>query len=154
MFKKSFIIIACALPLTACMEGPNAQTGTVVGAVAGGVLGSAFGKGPGERAAAGLLGVAVGGLIGNKIGAKLDERSQQMAYQAQNEALERGQSGRVVAWNNPDRGYRGQVVPKPVYQSNGMPCREYTHTIYIGGQPETATGRACRNPNGTWRTVS
>ena len=154
MFKKSLILIACSLPLTACMEGPNAQTGTIIGAVSGGVLGSAFGNGPGERAAAGLLGVAVGGYLGNQIGGKLDEQSQQMAYRAQNQALETGQSGRAVGWNNPDRGYRGEIVPKPVYYSGQIPCRDYTHTIYIGGRPETAVGKACRNNDGTWRTVS
>jgi hypothetical protein len=39
------------------------------------------------------------------------------------------------------------------YQSNGLQCRPYTHTIYINGQPQVARGNACRNPDGTWTAV-
>ena len=39
------------------------------------------------------------------------------------------------------------------YQSNGLQCRPYTHTIYIDGQPQIARGNACRNPDGTWTAV-
>ena len=38
------------------------------------------------------------------------------------------------------------------YQRGGTDCRDYTHTIYINGRPETARGTACRQPDGTWRT--
>ena len=46
------------------------------------------------------------------------------------------------------------VVPGPAYQMNGEPCREYTHTVYIDGQPQTGRGTACRNPDGSWTTIS
>jgi surface antigen len=58
-----------------------------------------------------------------------------------------------VAWRNPDSGRYGSVVPGPAYQSNGMNCRQFTHTIYIDGRPQTARGTACRNPDGTWQPV-
>ena len=32
-------------------------------------------------------------------------------------------------------------------------CREYQTTIMIGGKPEKAYGRACRQPDGTWKVV-
>ena len=41
----------------------------------------------------------------------------------------------------------------PNYDQNGMNCRQYTHTIYIDGKPQTARGAACRNPDGTWQPV-
>ena len=125
--------------------GPRENTGTLIGAVAGG--------GTGERVAAGLAGAAVGGLIGNRIGAGMDDDDKQRAYAAQMQALESGKSGAAVGWKNPDSGRHGSIVPGPAYQSNGLQCRPYTHTIYIDGKPQVARGNACRNPDGTWSAV-
>jgi len=69
------------------------------------------------------------------------------------DALERGQPGAPVSWRNPDSGRYGTIVPGPQYQQAGRNCRSYTHTIYVGGQPQTARGTACRNPDGTWTAV-
>ena len=74
-------------------------------------------------------------------------------YAAQVQALESGPSGAPVAWRNPDSGRYGSIVPGPAYASNGMNCRQFTHTIYIDGKPQTARGTACRNPDGTWQPV-
>ncbi len=133
--------------------GPRENTGTLVGALAGAAIGSHIGGGPGERVAAALAGAAIGGLIGNRIGAAMDDEDKQRAYEAQMDALERGQSGAPVAWRNPDSGRYGSVVPGPVSQRGGMRCRQYTHTIYINGRPEVARGTACRNPDGSWQPV-
>ena len=149
-----------AMSMAACAgnpetgSGPNENTGTLVGAVAGGLIGSQFGGGTGERVAAGLAGAAIGGLIGNRIGAGMDDEDKQRAYAAQMQALEGGRSGAAVPWRNPDSGRYGNVVPGPAYQSNGLQCRQYTHTIYIDGKPQVARGSACRNPDGTWTAVS
>ncbi len=133
--------------------GPRENTGTLAGAVAGGLIGSQFGGGTGERVAAGLAGAAVGGLIGNRIGAALDDEDRQRAYAAQVQALEGGRSGAAVPWRNPDSGRYGSVVPGPSFQSNGLQCRQYTHTIYIDGRPQVARGNACRNADGSWTAV-
>jgi surface antigen len=149
-----------AVSLAACAAAPETgqgakeNTGTLLGAVAGGLIGSQFGGGTGERVAAGLAGAAIGGLIGNRIGASMDDEDRRLAYDAQVQALESGRSGRAVPWRNPDSGRYGSVVPGPVYQSNGLQCRPYAHTIYIDGQPQVARGSACRNPDGTWTAVS
>ena len=149
-----------AMSLAACAgtpetgQGPRENTGTLVGAVAGGLIGSQFGGGTGERIAAGLAGAAIGGMIGNRMGAAMDDEDKQRAYAAQMQALESGRSGAPVAWRNPDSGRYGSVVPGAAYQSNGVQCRPYTHTIYIDGRPQTARGAACRNPDGTWQPVA
>ena len=133
--------------------GPREGAGTVVGAGTGALLGSQFGGNTGSRLAAGVAGAAVGGLIGNRIGASLDDEDKQRAYAAQMDALERGQPGAPVSWRNPDSGRYGTIVPGAAYQQADRKCRAFTHTIYIDGQPQTARGTACRNPDGTWTAV-
>ena len=131
------------------------NTGTAVGAITGApdrLADSAASTG--SRVAAGVAGAALGGLIGNRIGAALDDEDRQRAYAAQMQALETGPSGAPVSWRNPDSGRYGSVVPGPAYQQAGGTCRQYTHTIYIDGRPQTARGAACRNPDGTWTPVS
>jgi surface antigen len=135
-------------------QGPRENTGTLIGALTGGLIGSQFGGGTGEHIAAGLAGAAIGGLIGNRIGASMDDDDKRRAYAAQVQALENGRSGTAVAWKNPDSGRYGSIVPGPAYESNGLQCRPYTHTIYIDGRPEVARGKACRNPDGTWTAVA
>jgi surface antigen len=134
--------------------GPRENTGTAVGAITGALIGSQFGGSTGSRVAAGVAGAAIGGLIGNRIGASLDDDDRQRAYAAQMQALETGPSGAPVSWRNPDSGRYGSVVPGPAYQQAGGTCRQYTHTIYIDGKPQTARGAACRNPDGTWTPIS
>jgi len=101
-----------------------------------------------------LAGPVSGGFLGNRIGAALDDDDRRRAYTAQLQALETGPSGAPVTWRNPDSGRYGNVVPGPVYQFNGAPCRQYTHTVYVDGQPQTMRGTACRNQDGTWSIIS
>jgi surface antigen len=98
-------------------------------------------------------GAGLGGFLGDRIGASLDNEDKRRAYAAQTQALETGPSGAPVAWRNPDSGRYGNVVPGPAYQINGEPCREYTHAVYVDGEPQTQRGTACRNPDGSWTTM-
>jgi surface antigen len=160
----SFVNIAAAALIAASLAacagdpytgtGPKENTGTAVGAITGALIGSQIGGSTGSRIAAGVAGAALGGLIGNRIGAALDDEDRQRAYAAQMEALETGQSGAPVTWRNPDSGRYGTVVPGPAYQQAAMQCRQYSHTIYIDGRPQTARGTACRNADGTWTPMS
>jgi surface antigen len=135
--------------------GPKENTGTAVGALSGAAIGAAVtGGGTGSKVAGGVAGALIGGLIGNRVGAAMDDEDKRRAYAAQMEALERGQSGAPVSWRNPDSGRYGTIVPGPAYQQAGNNCRQYTHTIYIDGRPQTARGAACRNPDGTWTPIS
>jgi surface antigen len=146
------IVAACSgNPYTG--TGPRENTGTLIGALGGAAIGSQIGGGTGERVAAAVAGAAIGGLIGNRIGAAMDDEDKQRAYEAQMQALESGPSGAPVGWKNPDSGHYGSIVPGPAFDRRGTQCRQYTHTIYIGGRPETARGTACRNPDGSWTAV-
>jgi surface antigen len=101
-----------------------------------------------------VAGAPLGGLLGNRLGTALDDEDKRRAYAAQMWALEVGPSGAPVPWRNPDSGRYGNVVPGPAYEFNGVPCRQYTSTMYIDGRPQTERGTACRKPDGTWMVVS
>ena len=159
MSASKFAVVAIVgLTLTACAgspdgmgPGPKENTGTLLGAGTGALLGAAVaGNGTGNRLNGAAIGGLLGGLIGNRIGAALDDEDRQRAYDAQMDALERGQPGAPVSWKNPDSGRYGTVVPGPTNMENGRNCRSYTHTIYIDSRPQTARGTACRNADGSW----
>ena len=158
--RKIIAATVLSLALAGCAgdpvtgTGPKENTGTLVGALAGGLIGSQFGRGTGERIAAGVAGAAVGGLLGNRIGAAMDDEDKRRAYAAQIQALESSGAGAPVAWRNPASGRYGSVVPGPVYDQGAMKCRQYTHTIYVNGQPQAARGTACKNPDGSWSPVA
>lgn len=138
--------------LAACGPGNKQGTGTIVGAVAGGAAGAAIG-GSKNRIPGLAIGAVVGGILGNQIGQSLDEQDRQMAAAAEYQALEYGKAGAPTPWDNPQTQHRGQIVPGKPYQQGSEFCRPYTHTIYISGEPQTARGTACRQADGTWKTV-
>lgn len=151
--KVFFAALLIPVTLAACGPGRNADSGTVVGAVAGGLLGSQVGKGSGRIAGA-AVGAFLGGVVGHEIGRRMDEVDRRAAMEAEYRALERGRTGVAEPWRNPNTGHYGTVVPGKPYMASSQHCRTYTHTIYIDGRPETISGRACRNPDGTWHKVT
>ena len=120
--------------------------------MAGGIIGNQFGKGSGNVLAT-VAGAVVGGIVGSEIGRSMDEQDRRLAEQAEFDALEAGESGRPRHWRNPDNGRYGDVVPGRAYKRGSIDCRDYTHTVYIDGRPQTMRGTACRNPDGTWSNV-
>jgi len=153
MLRSVVVVAVAGLTLAGCQSGPKEGFGQVAGGVTGALIGSQFGSGSG-RIAATALGAVVGTMVGGSIGRQLDEADQRALYDAQYRALEYGNAGTPVSWRNPDSGRYGDVVPGPGYKVNSYDCRDYTHTIYIGGQPQVARGTACRQPDGTWKPVS
>ncbi len=143
--------LGLAMGLSACAN--NQDSGLAVGAVAGGLIGNQFGGGSGKVAAT-IAGAVIGGIVGSEIGRSMDEEDRRYAQQAEYDAFERGQSGQVTHWKNPDNGRYGEVVPSRPYKRNAMDCRDYTHKVYIDGRPQAMRGTACRNGDGTWSSVS
>ena len=153
VMKVSAALVAGAL-LAGCSQntGPNEAGGTLIGAAAGGLIGSQFGHGSGKLAATGI-GVLLGGLLGNSIGKQMDANDRQRALQAQQAAYSAPVGQRIV-WNNPDSGHSGSITPvNEGTDSSGNYCREFQTTVMIGGQPQQAYGRACRQPDGSWKVV-
>jgi surface antigen len=148
---KFLAIGTVVLPLIACAS--HEDTGTVVGAVAGGVIGNQFGHGAG-RVFATAGGAVVGGLIGNAIGKKMDDEDRQRAMEAEYAALEEEDDAPPHRWRNERNGHYGYIKPRRSYRNAGMRCREYEHTVYIDGRPETMVGKACRQSDGSWKAIS
>jgi surface antigen len=151
--KTKFVGVVCvlALSLGACSgpSGPRTSDGIFAGALTGGVIGALTNRGPGGV----IAGAVIGGLVGGVIGNALDEDDRRRAYDAEMRALEAEGPGAPVSWRG-DRGAYGTIVAGPPYAYQSYQrCREYTHTVYVNGQPQTARGIACRNPDGTWSQV-
>lgn len=129
------------------------QIGTGVGAVVGGLAGSQFGGGKGQLVGTGV-GVLLGALVGSSVGSSLDKADLAYAQQAQQRAYA-APIGQTISWNNPQSGNSGTYTPiRDGRANNGSYCREYSQTIYVGGQQQTATGQACQNADGTWKIIN
>ena len=147
------LIAAAALALAGCSSNGNHEdAGLGIGAVTGGLLGSTIGHGSG-RVAATVIGAVIGGVVGSEIGRSMDRQDRRLAEEAEYDALERGHSGRARVWRNERNGNYGEIVPYRPYRRGDYDCRDYTHTVYIDGRPQTMRGTACREPNGTWRSA-
>ena len=146
----TFVIIA-GLTLAGCSadSGPRETSGAVIGGVTGGLLGNAIGRGNG-RGAATIVGAALGAIVGASIGRDLDERDREYAYLAADRSL---RSNRVEYWKNPSSGHRGEFRPHRSYDRDGDTCRDFTHTIWVDGEPEPVEGTACELADGSWRVV-
>ena len=126
--------------------------GTLGGAAAGGLAGAQFGKGTGQLAAT-AGGVLLGALLGGEVGKSLDRADQTYATRAADRAYT-APMGEQIRWENPESGNYGMVTPTREGRTpSGQYCREFNQTIYVGGRAEQATGRACQQPDGTWKIV-
>lgn len=165
--SQRFAFVLAAVFLTACSQpmgragqgytqggsaGINKQDiGTVVGAVGGGVIGSNVGKGKGAIAAT-IAGTLLGAAVGSSIGSSLDKADMAAYHETSQRALETAQPGQALPWRNTQSGNYGSVTPSNYYQNaDGQYCREYTQTIVVGGKKEEGFGRACRQPDGSWK---
>lgn len=154
---KTALILAGLLTLTACEPGSKQGFGTLLGAIGGAAVGSAIGdNGDGTThffaVAAGTL---AGAAIGSSIGKSLDDADRLTMARNRQFALETYPSGRTSTWYNPDTGNSGSTRPQPAYQDKaGAYCREYQQTVTVGGKTEDAYGKACRQPDGTWKIVT
>ncbi len=142
-------VSALALSTAACAGKEKTTIGAVGGGTAGGLIAAAAGGSPAWIAAGTILGILAGGAIGNA----LDNADREAAYRAQQDAMERQQSGQTTTWSNPDSGHSGTFTPQPAYQdsSTGQYCREFQQTITVDGKTESAYGTACRQDDGSWK---
>ncbi len=169
---RIFGIIFGLVLLAAVPQQANAGTlGCLLGAAAGGFGGAQIGKGSGQLAAVGagtLLGCGLGSGIQNSDQQPQYQRPYQPRYQPQygqrDGYINYGYDQRRVPYvapryHNPQPIYRQrpvyQVQQRPVYrQQVRRPCREFQTQVIVGGRSQPAYGRACYQPDGSWKIVS
>lgn len=124
-------------------------------AVLGGVLGGATGAAIGSRVGDGDTGAIIGGtIIGILVGGAIGNYMDQVDQNCVGQVLEHAEDGETIRWNDP-QGDDYRVRPLRTYQTDsGTYCREYTTTAVVGGRTQETYGRACRQPDGSWKLVS
>jgi surface antigen len=154
-FSALAVVALVAAGCSTDMENNPKQTlGTIVGAGMGALLGSQLGGGKGQMAAV-AIGALAGAWVGGELGQSLDKADKAYMGRSTQDSLEYGKTGTAMSWRNPDSGNSGTVTPTQTYQkAGGEYCRSFEQTIYVDGKEETGTGRACRQPDGTWKIVS
>jgi surface antigen len=124
--------------------------GSLGGAAIGGLLGNQFGGGGGK----GLLtavGVVGGALAGGYLGRQMDPAD----HACVGRTLENTPTGQTVAWHDPQKDSSYWVTPTGNFQgANGEACRNFTTQAVIDGKTQQVAGTACRQPDGSWRTVN
>ncbi|MDE2029907.1 MAG: glycine zipper 2TM domain-containing protein [Alphaproteobacteria bacterium] len=156
MLRKSAIaLLTASLALAACQSdnwGNDQTVGTLGGAAAGGLLGSQFGHGSGKLVTT-SLGVLLGAWAGNEVGASMDETDRLKNQTAERRAYT-APIGQQITWNDPKNGNAGTITPvRDGYASDGAYCREFQQTITIGGKRQQGYGKACQQPDGSWKIV-
>jgi surface antigen len=131
----------------------NTAGGAIVGALAGGLLGNAISRGP-QRGAGTAVGAIFGGLVGATIGRNMDCEQRSYAYDASYRGFEAGRPHARYDWRDPRGDAYGYFQVGDYYQERDRRCATYTQEIWVHGRPETASGRACRQPDGTWQMLS
>ncbi len=156
MIRQSVLVLCAAAMLLAACEtdnmGNKETIGTLGGAAGGGLLGAQIGHGSGKLAAV-AAGTLLGGFVGNEIGSSLDKADRIAAQQAESRAYT-APIGQKITWNNPQSGNNGVIVPtRDGYDQAGSYCREFQQTITVGGKQQQGFGKACQQPDGSWKIV-
>jgi surface antigen len=151
MLKVLVVASVSAFALAACSAS---NSGIVTGAVPPGantgvVIDSPVGSGAGQAP----VGALEGAMTGADVGLSLTQGDREIALQAEYEALEYGRPGQPTRWENRKSGNGGEIKVGQIYQVNRLDCREYTHTVSIGGRNRVVHGTACRQPDGVWRVL-
>lgn len=148
--RISWPLLYITVTLAGCAVPPTQeQGGMVIGGALGGALGSQVGGGQG-RTVATVIGTLLGAGVGGAVGRSMDDTDRIKVARS----LETVRTGVPSQWRNPDTGNIYSVVPTRTYETAGTPCREYTVNGNVGGKRETIYGTACRQADGSWRTVS
>lgn len=92
------------------------------------------------------------GFVDSAALALMSAKDSNEANSAQFYALQFGRPGAPRQWAG-DRGTTGSVAVGPYVRVNNLDCRDFTHTIKIGGQDYVKKGTACREQTGNWTVV-
>jgi len=143
--RLAALIIALALGISGCTTIGTSSS------VVGGFAGSQPRK-PAPAAGQAIINALGGGLVAGASG-QLSSQERIQALEAEYKALEYAQAGQPTVWGDL-QGRRGEVRAATPYRVGSQDCRQYAHTIVLGGQPQVLRGTACRNSDGTWSLLT
>jgi surface antigen len=146
------VICALVLGLAGCQTA--ARKPAIFYDAQGAPEGSFASGGSGDPATGSFGGIVIGGITSSEIARSLSETDLQRAAQAEHFALETAEPGRAQLWSNPTTNTGGTIVVGATYDINRSQCRDYTHTVTTAEGERVVRATACRQPNGTWRSVS
>jgi len=141
-----------ALTLAACTtSGPTttiAQAPVVAPVIAAPMLPS-----PAQTTQVALSQTSVAnGFVDSAALALMTAKDSAEANSAQFYALQFGRPGAPRQWAG-DKGSTGTVAVGPYVRVNNLDCRDFTHTVKIGGADYVKKGTACREQTGNWTVV-
>jgi len=148
----AFLALILSINLISCSSNTQKQNttlGTVAGALVGGGAGAFIGQGWGKAAAVGvglIAGALVGGYIGNHMGSSDNAK---MNTAMNNETY------KTTAWKNEKTGASYSMTPTSnVTAMNGQSyCRTFHTTAIIDDKTQEVNGTACRQADGTWKSI-
>jgi surface antigen len=133
-----------------CRNRPD-PAGILIGGIIGGLLGHAIDR---DEPGAVFAGIIIGSVAGAALTRDLDCDDRGYAYRTYYSAFNGGRPGYPYYWNNPHNRHRGEFRVRSYYNDPyGFRCANYTHTAWIPGR-RSASGRACRQPDGAWVFVN
>jgi len=140
-----------ALTLAACSStGPTQVAQAPVFTQQAPVMAAPLVASPAQTTQQALLTTSVSnGFVDSGALALMSASDSAAANSAQFYALQFGRPGAPRAWTG-DKGTTGSVAVGPYVRVNNLDCRDFTHTVKVGGQEFVKKGTACREQNGNW----
>lgn len=91
-----------------------------------------------------------GGILPKATFDTLSRRDKMRVLLTEYSALENSPAGKALSWQNPNGKFSGIVTPLQPFKVGTQNCRQYSHDILVRDVQITASGAACRSPNGKW----
>jgi surface antigen len=108
---------------------------------------------PAQQTAAAQQMTDISAFVDAAVVAQLSANERAQAAGAQFNALQFGRPGAPRAWQG-DKGASGNVTVGPYVRVNNIDCRDFTHTVKVGGKDYARKGMACREVDGSWTVVN
>lgn len=149
---KSITLLVAMVAAMALLSGcanrnwTGGDTGAVLGGVVGGAVGHQIGSGSGQTIAT-VVGAIAGSVLGRRLGRNMSGRDRQLF----GSTLATNSTGQTHHWSNSATNNDYWVTPtSSTYDAGNRTCRKFRMRAQVNGQPDTVTGTACRQPDGSW----
>jgi surface antigen len=142
-----------ALTLAACASTTAPQVVQAPVAVAAPTFIAPVGPTPAQTTQVALAATSIAnGFVDPAALSQMTPKDSAEANSAQFYALQFGRPGAPRQWSG-DQGSTGAVAVGPYVKVNNLDCRDFTHTVKIGGKDYVKKGTACRENGTNWTVV-